>query len=351
MPAWSDLVRYRQRVGREMPRSGWPILQAAWAALVALCMSGCGSTPGVPALRLSAASLAFGHQPRGTTSPAQNLTATNTGSAALSITQIRLTGAYSNSFRETNSCGMSLAAGASCTILVQFAPSSTGTLTAAVILNDNAPNSPQLVAISGTGTNSSGSGSAGGNGSSGVSFSPSSISFGTQPVEVASSPETITLSNNSGTALSISSLAFIGADPADFTENDTCGSSVAAGGTCTIVTVFTPSASGSRAASLRVADNGSGNPQTVALSGTGTHDVMLSWSGSPGAAGYDVYRGSSSGAESSTPLNSEPIAGTSYTDTSVQAGRTYCYKVTAVAANGSTQSESSSEVSATVPSP
>ena len=456
MPAWSDLIRYRQRIGRKTPRSGWPILQTAGAALAALCLSGCGATPGVPALRLSAASLAFGHQPRGTTSSAQSLTATNTGSAALSITQIRLTGAYPTSFRETDSCGTSLAAGASCTISVQFAPNGVGSFAAAVTLNDdapdnpqsvalsgtgtgspqvsfsntslafgsqaggstsssqnltvtntgnatlnitqigltgsypncfkennscgrslavgasctisvqfapnaagsfaaavsltdNAPNSPQSVPLSGTGTNSSGS--AGGNGGSGVSLSPSSVSFGNQPVEVASSPETTTLSNNSGTALSISSLAFTGADPADFTENNTCGSSVATGGTCTIVTVFTPSASGSRSASLSVTDNVSGSPQTVALSGTATHDVILSWGGSSGAAGYDVYRGSSSGSESSTPLNTEPIAGTSFTDTNVQAGRTYYYKITAVAANGSTQSESSLEVSATVPSP
>jgi trimeric autotransporter adhesin len=454
MPAGSDLIPFSQRIGREMPRSGWPILRAAWAALAVLCMSGCGATPGVPALRLSAASLSFGHQPRGTTSSAQSLTATNTGSAPLSITQLQLTGAYPDSFIETNTCGTSLAAGASCTISVQFAPNGVGSFAAAVTLNDNAPdspqfvalsgtgtgspqvsfsntslafgsqlggstssaqnltvtntgnatlnitqigltgsypncfrennscgsslavgssctisvqfapngvgsfaaavsltdnapNSPQLVPISGTGTNSSGSG----NSTLGVSFSPSSVSFGNQPVEVASSPDTITLANNSGTALNISSLAFTGADPADFTENNTCGSSVAAVGTCTIVTVFTPSASGSRSASLSVTDNVTGSPQAVALSGAGTHDVILTWSASAGAAGYDIYRGSSSGGESSTPLNTEPIAGTSYTDTSVQAGRTYYYKITAVAANGSTQSGSSSEVSATVPSP
>ena len=351
MPAGSELIRYGLRIGRKMPRSGWPILQAAGAALAVLCMSGCGATTGVPALSLSAGSLVFGHQSRGTTSPAQSLTATNTGSAALSITQIRLAGAYPNSFRETNNCATSLAAGASCTILVQFAPSSTGTLTAAVTLNDNARNSPQLVALSGTGTNSGGSGSAGGKGSSGVSFSPSSISFGNQPVEVASSPETITLSNNAGTALSISSLTFTGTDPADFTENNTCGSSVAAGGTCTIVILFTPSASGSRSASLRVADNGNGNTQTAALSGTGTHDVILSWGASSGAAGYDIYRGGGSGGESSIPLNIQPIAGLSYTDTRVRAGRTYYYKITAVGADGRTESGNSSEVSATVPSP
>jgi fibronectin type 3 domain-containing protein len=89
----------------------------------------------------------------------------------------------------------------------------------------------------------------------------------------------------------------------------------------------------------------------VALSGTGTHDVILSWSLSPGAAGYDVYRGASSGGESSTPVNSEPIAGAFYTDTNVQAGQTYYYKITSVASNGTTQSGSSTEVHATVPSP
>jgi fibronectin type 3 domain-containing protein len=102
---------------------------------------------------------------------------------------------------------------------------------------------------------------------------------------------------------------------------------------------------------LSVTDNVTGSPQTVALAGTATHDVILTWSASPGAAGYDIYRGSSSGGESSTPLNSAPVTGPSYTDTTVQAGQTYYYKITAVAANGSTQSGSSSEASVTVPSP
>jgi fibronectin type 3 domain-containing protein len=65
--------------------------------------------------------------------------------------------------------------------------------------------------------------------------------------------------------------------------------------------------------------------------------------------GYDVYRGTTSGGESSTSLNSTPISGTSYTDENVTAGETYYYVVTAVAADGVTQSANSNQAAATVP--
>ena len=64
--------------------------------------------------------------------------------------------------------------------------------------------------------------------------------------------------------------------------------------------------------------------------------------------GYNVYRGSSSEGESSTPLNASPINGTTYVDESVVAGTTYYYVVTAVASNGE-QSAASGETEATVP--
>jgi centrosomal CEP192-like protein len=309
-----------------------------------------GGSAAAPTLSLSASSLAFGNQQPGTTSSAKALTLTNTGDATLSISKIWLTGGYPNLFKESNNCGTSLAEGAKCTISVQFAPNAIGSFAAAVTLEDNGANSPQSVPISGTGSSSSGSSKSSTSTSPGVSVSPSSLSFGNQPIDVASSSETLTLTNNASTALSISKIALTGTDPADFTENHTCGSSLAAGGSCTIVTLFTPSASGSLSASLSITDNASGSPQTVALSGTGTHDVILSWSSGSGASGYDIYRGTSSGGESSTPLNSEPIAGTTYTDTSVEAGKTYYYKIKSVASNGSTKSGSSTEVSATVPS-
>jgi fibronectin type 3 domain-containing protein len=116
---------------------------------------------------------------------------------------------------------------------------------------------------------------------------------------------------------------------------------------------FTPSASGARAASLTITDNASGGPQSVALSGTGTHDVILTWTASPTSpiAGYDIYRGTASGGESSTPLNSSPVSGITFADENVQAGTTYYYVVTTVSSVGSRQSADSNEASAKVPSP
>ena len=113
---------------------------------------------------------------------------------------------------------------------------------------------------------------------------------------------------------------------------------------------FTPSVAGAEAATLSITDNASGSPQTVSLSGTGTHDVILTWTASStsGVVGYNVYRGTTSGGEGSIPLNSTPINGESYVDTSVTAGATYYYYITAVGSDG-VQSAPSGEVEATVP--
>ena len=184
-----------------------------------------------------------------------------------------------------------------------------------------------------------------------VSLSPTSLGFGNQAIDMTSATKTVTLSNTGNAALSITSLALTGTNASDFDQSNTCGSSLAAGVNCPIVVWFTPSIAGTEAASLSITDNASGSSQTVSLSGTGTHDVILSWTASttPGVVGYDVYRGATSGGESATPLNSSPINGTTYTDATVQAGQTYYYVVTAVASNGVTQSADSNQVSATVP--
>ena len=184
-----------------------------------------------------------------------------------------------------------------------------------------------------------------------VTLSASSLTFGAEPVTLAAPTQAVTLTNTGNVALSISNISFTGANAADFSQANTCNSSVAAGAKCTIVVLFTPSAAGARAASLSIADNAGNGAQTVAVAGTGSHDVLLSWNASPsgGIAGYNVYRGTTSGAESSTPLNATPISGTSFTDANVTDGSTYYYVVTAVAGNGTTHSAESNQASALVP--
>jgi hypothetical protein len=289
---------------------------------------------------LSTSSLSFGNQSVNTTSGVLTAILTNGGNAALSLSSIALTGANPGDFAQTNTCGSSVAAGASCTISVTFDPAATGNLSASVSFTDNANGSPQSLSLSGTGTSTT------------VNLSPSSLSFTNQPISVTSSTQIVTLTNGGNTALSISGLTITGTNAADFAEvADTCGSSVAAGANCSIGVAFTPSTSNPETASLTIADSATGSPQTVSLSGSGIHNVGLLWtpSSTSGVVGYYVYRGTTPGGESSTPLNSTPAAGTNLTDESVTAGSTYYYVVTAVGSDG-TQSPASAESSTTVPS-
>ncbi len=84
-----------------------------------------------------------------------------------------------------------------------------------------------------------------------------------------------------------------------------------------------------------------------AAAGTG-NEIDLSWTGSTGTAtGYNVYRGTASGGESATPLNSTPLpaSATGYQDTTALPGNTYYYVVRAV--NGPVVGPASLETSFT----
>lgn len=95
---------------------------------------------------LSAPTLPFGNQDTGSQSAASSVTLTNTGTESLTISGIT----SSADFPQTNTCGSSLAAAASCQISVQFAPSNAGAETGTLTVTDNA--GTQTVALSGTGT-------------------------------------------------------------------------------------------------------------------------------------------------------------------------------------------------------
>jgi hypothetical protein len=95
---------------------------------------------------LSAQTLIFGNQDTGSQSAASSVTLTNTGTDLLTISGIT----SSIDFPQTNTCGSSLAASASCQISVQFAPSNAAPETGTLTITDSA--GTQTVALSGTGT-------------------------------------------------------------------------------------------------------------------------------------------------------------------------------------------------------
>jgi hypothetical protein len=90
--------------------------------------------------------LTFGSQTVGTTSAAQTVTLTNSGTGSLTLSGLSVSGSYA----ETSTCGTTVAVGGSCTISVTFAPTSAGTQTGSLTLSDNATSSTQTVALTGT---------------------------------------------------------------------------------------------------------------------------------------------------------------------------------------------------------
>ena len=120
-----------------------------------------------------------------------------------------------------------------------------------------------------------GSGTGGGGTSSPLSASPTSLSFASTTVGSTSAAQTVTVSNPNTTAATVSGVSVTGA----FSQTNTCGTSIAAGGSCTVSVKFAPTASGAASGTLSVASNEPGSPLTVALSGTGaassTTDLAL----------------------------------------------------------------------------
>jgi hypothetical protein len=123
----------------------------------------------------------------------------------------------------------------------------------------------------------------GGTSGSALTASPSSLSFGNVATGSTSSAQTVTVSNPGSTAASVSSVNTSG----PFAETNTCGGSIAAGGSCTVSVTFAPTGTGSASASLSVASSAPGSPLTVALSGTGVNsNVNLALNQPVTASGY-----------------------------------------------------------------
>jgi hypothetical protein len=100
-----------------------------------------------------------------------------------------------------------------------------------------------------------------------IGVAPASYTFPTaQNVGSTSAATTITVSNT-GTAAA-SGVSIANSNAAEFPTTNTCSATLAIGASCTISAAFSPSAAGSRSATLTV--NSSAGAKTVALAGTGS---------------------------------------------------------------------------------
>jgi len=264
-----------------------PTLRGTRSGSISVADSAAGSPHNValsgtgiqPTADLSAPTLAFTPaQIVGTTSAAKSVTVTNNGNTALTFAAtnaITLTGTNPGDFAfapaGATACGTSLAMGASCTISVTFTPTAANPnpRSATITIADNAGNTPQTVALSGTGLPTPSTATLNGTG----------LTFATQLVGNASVAQSLTLTNNGTGALTFAAtnpIILTGANPGDFAfaPASTCGTSLAGGGAkCTISVTFTPTTFGSRTATVTITDNAGGvtTPvqQTFSLTGMG----------------------------------------------------------------------------------
>ncbi|HXJ91995.1 MAG TPA: SBBP repeat-containing protein [Terriglobia bacterium] len=203
--------------------------------------------------------LPFGVQPLNPNpAPSQTVTVTNNSGASLTFSGITATSGtgFAVSSAGTCSTGTPLATGSSCTVVVTFAPTAAGSQTGTLTLSDSATGSPQTVKLSGAGV------------ASVLTVSPTSLAFSGQVPGTESSPQNVTLENFGSAPIAITSISFIGANASDFSQTNTCGSSLGADGSCVISVTFTPAAGGAATATLTVQE-GTGNTESVPVSGNG----------------------------------------------------------------------------------
>jgi hypothetical protein len=182
---------------------------------------------------------------------------TNQNTTTLTIGSISTNG---SEFTQTNNCGSSLMAGASCTIIVTFRPGATGNRTGPLVVTDSDSTSPQSMTLSGVGTAVAFTpGLNGANSSAGV------LAFGSQNVFTISTAMTVQLTNVVSAPLNFVNIIASG----DFSQSNTCGSTLPGHSSCTITVVFTPTAAGARTGYVEVGDTDPTKEQAVILSGTG----------------------------------------------------------------------------------
>jgi hypothetical protein len=192
---------------------------------------------GTPVVSISPSSLTFAPQIFGTTSASQPFTLSNVGTGTLTISSISVSG----DFAQTNTCGATLAASASCTINVTFTPTAAGTRNGVLAVVDNQTNS-YGASVSGTGV-------------SPVALSPSALTFGSQLIGTTSAIQTITVTNNGASPFSFGSYSLTGTFTSYFPTQSPpwdCGTQINAGANCHIFIAFAPTDLGNPTVQLQV---------------------------------------------------------------------------------------------------
>ena len=207
------------------------------------------------ALALSTTSLSFGRVTVSSSSLAQGATVSNNSTGEITVNGITVSGPFTSA---SNKLPTTLNPGESLTFNLIFKPSASGVASGSLTINSTAENSPSVVNLNGTGVSTPAPGN--------LAISPSSLSFGTEPVGSSSAAQSILVSNNGAGSITISSVGVSG----PFTvTGGTAPVTLNSGQTMTLKATFSPSAAGAASGNLTINSTDGNSPATVTLSGTG----------------------------------------------------------------------------------
>ena len=263
----------------------------------------------------------FGTQDVGDTTPAQTVTLTNSnGTVPLTIVSVNASGDYN--VTNDHCTGATLSPpGDSCTVGVTFDPSSSGSDNGSLTITDDdvTDGAQQTLDLDGNGVANE--------------FSVSTpSSFGDQLVNSTSGAQTVTVTNNTDYSANPQNPNITGSNSGDFNASG-CNGSVAGNGTCTVNVTFSPSATGTRNATLNVAG------QSVGLTGNG---VQAAANVTPASTSFGNEPVSTSSATKDITLKNTGSGTLTYSNTTVtganpgdfSVGDSNCASIVFLAPNG-----------------
>ena len=248
-----------------------------------ISLSGSGVQPTGSQITLNPIAVGFGSQTLGTTSVAQSVAISNTGTSSVTLTGYKLS-STSFVFASTPPAPLSLQPGETTHLSVSFTPNTAGNMSGTVTVSSNASSGSNTIALSGTGGSSTSSPQ--------LSVSPTSVAFGSINVGATSSTQVVTLKNTGAAALSLSAIT---ASPSSFAivSKPSLPATLAPGGTTQVLLSLTPTAAGTISGTLTVTSNAPSSPNTVSLTGAGsqvtTSSLTITTSSLPSTTVQQAY--------------------------------------------------------------
>lgn len=238
-------------------------------------------TATAPAVAISPSLVQFSIRAVGSVSQPNTSLLRNMGSAALTISSITISG----DFTETDTCATSVPAAGNCTLTVTFSPTEPGPRFGSILIQDDGAGSPHFINLVGDGSTAI------------ATLSATTLTFPSLQLNLASDPQSATLTNNGNATLNLNSIGITG----DYTQTNNCPTALGVGSACTFQVIFMPTAGGARNGALTLTDNAPDSPQTITLTGSGY--VTTATISSAGLTFANQSVGSTSAAQTVTITN------------------------------------------------